>query len=970
MYLARTSGGLFFLHEGDIFKLDNFDTTGLSVKGRKVLRGIQPSSLWLYDSGLVEITKSTVPFDDIHDVYLDDQFVYLVGTSGNEIIKLNSNGNELQRWSFPGEKDALHINCLSKWNGRIVFSAFGEFTEYRGYKGKTEKAGFVQDLYTGQRLITGLSQPHSLVPAGQNLFLANSEVKELSEYGPSGDLVRTLTLDGYTRGICLVNNTIYVGLSRSRNVEFSDSTTTATVVALDRDSLEEMGRVHLPVAEIYSIQEVANYDDVIHALADITSNSSSWLTSEIAERDGQIDNLNQAVSERDGQIEDLQRSLAETVGELVDARNSIKDSSLRIERLEQHLSMTESRNASHHDTVMEYEARLNRLISSRSWRITKPFRFAGRLIRGEVETAIAPLMEGNLKGAASVARQAMNAMRYIARGDIRGLRDRLNARSKDVAISSVEKASHMPGEKLWAVIATRHTLYIAHLIAERIRLHGWQVEVVTDVPANCYHDWYIVLCPQMFDRLPPGERRIVYQLEQSVSSRWFSDEYYRILENSLAVLEYALTNIDFLQHKGIAYPHVYYLPIGSSENYGEVVPEQSKSHDVLFYGDANSSARRRKMLEVLRQHFDVSIVSEVFGYELLEAIKQARVVINIHYYENALLEMPRIQECLSLGVPVVSESAQDQDDYPELNGVVRFFDEGSIPAMLSAVRLALDNPVSAESILDSVELGAKRFSFMFDRFLVAMGFLPSSHVRTMQVPVPPSVDCIALSLPETIERRKIFEADRPSACFVFDGLRRRPGWVGCGLSYLALAEYALNNGHSSLKVMEDDVILPPDFDEKMEVIQEYLHFHNGKWDVFSGVIASIHPECVVSSVEVFKNLTFVTINKMTSMVFNIYSDNFLRLIISWDPENLDPVSNTIDRYIESLADLRVVLMLPFFVGHREEVHSTLWGFKNIQYKDMIAASQAALHAKVLAFQESSRSTQNISIRTGHSNSAH
>ncbi len=36
-------------------------------------------------------------------------------------------------------------------------------------------------------------------------------------------------------------------------------------------------------------------------------------------------------------------------------------------------------------------------------------------------------------------------------------------------------------------------------------------------------------------------------------------------------------------------------------------------------------------------------------------ICQARVVVNIHYYDGALLETPRICECISLGVPVLSE---------------------------------------------------------------------------------------------------------------------------------------------------------------------------------------------------------------------------------------------------------------------------------------------------------------------------
>ena len=317
-------GGLFFLHEGNAFKLDNFGTTGLSVNGRKVLRGIQfqPSALYIYDISLVEISKCTVPFDDIHDVHLDGQFVFLVGTSGNEIIKLDSHGEELQRWVLPGENDSLHINCLAMWNGRIVFSAFGEFTENYGYKGKTERSGFVQDLYTGERLITGLSQPHSLVPVGRNLLLANSESKELSEYGPSGDLIRSLTLEGYTRGICVVNNIIYVGLSCSRNIEFP-GVESATVMAFNWDTWEEVGRVKLPTAEIYAIQEIADPYDAIHVLATIASDSSSRLGRTVSERDGQIANLNHAIAGRDAEIRHLAKLIDNKNRELMLVQNSV-----------------------------------------------------------------------------------------------------------------------------------------------------------------------------------------------------------------------------------------------------------------------------------------------------------------------------------------------------------------------------------------------------------------------------------------------------------------------------------------------------------------------------------------------------------------------------------------------------------------------------------------------------------------------
>ena len=76
-------------------------------------------------------------------------------------------------------------------------------------------------------------------------------------------------------------------------------------------------------------------------------------------------------------------------------------------------------------------------------------------------------------------------------------------------------------------------------------------------------------------------------------------------------------------------------------------------------------------------------------------------------------------------------------------------------------------------------------------------------------------------------------------------------------------------------------------------------------------------------------------------------------------EDLDAESNTIDRFLEAQTDLRVVVALPFFVGHREEVHSTLWGFQNTQYIDMIANSEQSLKNMVSAYEHQVDEAQRI-----------
>ena len=81
---------------------------------------------------------------------------------------------------------------------------------------------------------------------------------------------------------------------------------------------------------------------------------------------------------------------------------------------------------------------------------------------------------------------------------------------------------------------------------------------------------------------------------------------------------------------------------------------------------------------------------------------------------------------------------------------------------------------------------------------------------------------------------------------------------------------------------------------------------------------------------------------MVSTVHNIYTSNALTTLAEWDPNNADSESNTIDRHLQNSANLRVVVALPFLVGHDEGINSSLWGFENTQYVQWIEDAQSKL----------------------------
>lgn len=368
---SPNGGGLFFIDEGEVVRLDGINTVGLGFSSDAFFRAIQPNQLWVLGEKALVIDQAITDLGDIHDVIASNGFFYVVGTTRNEVVKFDANGRELRRWRMPGEDDSQHLNCLAVWNGRVVFSAFGEFSEHRGYKGNTVEQGFVKDLETGDLLIRGLSQPHSVLQQGQNLLIANSEMKELCEFSPEGVLVRSKNMGGYTRGVWVRQNVIYVGLSRSRNID-ALSSDAAMVLALDIDSWEELGRVAVPANEIYSIISIDTETRLSSTLVRLFSQTTSFLDAlaeaklkdQASTYEAQLGVKDNDLSSLNLQVEHLRSTHEQLVAE---QRLELEKLLAGQEQLKDQISdLTNSRNL--------YQGMVDEIRSSTSWRLTSPLR--------------------------------------------------------------------------------------------------------------------------------------------------------------------------------------------------------------------------------------------------------------------------------------------------------------------------------------------------------------------------------------------------------------------------------------------------------------------------------------------------------------------------------------------------------------------------------------------------------------------
>ena len=251
--------------EGTVIALDRDDSTGIWVSDdalfRNVITRTHESTLMQLQSFSCSSGKRMLVEDknfDFHDVLLHKSRLYLVSTGTNEVVALSAQGQELERYSYPGGTDSWHINCLGVWDAKVVLSAFGEFDSLRGYKHGSRNRGFVIELESNKKLWEGLSQPHTPAQRDGKYYICNSEERQVLIKGQDSNVL-CLQFDGYTRGIAFSDHFMYVGLSKSRNIPAEAANSPfARIVALDLDTREICGEVSVAFAEIYDIRIARN----------------------------------------------------------------------------------------------------------------------------------------------------------------------------------------------------------------------------------------------------------------------------------------------------------------------------------------------------------------------------------------------------------------------------------------------------------------------------------------------------------------------------------------------------------------------------------------------------------------------------------------------------------------------------------------------------------------------------------------
>ena len=102
----------------------------------------------------------------------------------------------------------------------------------------------------------------------------------------------------------------------------------------------------------------------------------------------------------------------------------------------------------------------------------------------------------------------------------------------------------------------------------------------------------------------------------------------------------------------------------------DAVPLEQRPIDLLFFGSMNE--RRRAWLDRIQALGRTvrTLETPLYGAERDSLIRQAKAVVNAHFYETSRFEQCRVAHCLSLGTPVICERTERTHPHPAFEDCV------------------------------------------------------------------------------------------------------------------------------------------------------------------------------------------------------------------------------------------------------------------------------------------------------------
>jgi uncharacterized protein (TIGR03032 family) len=159
----------------------------------------------------------------VHDLAFAGGQLWLVATAFSCLATLDADHSFVPRWAPPfittlAAEDRCHLNGMAVVDDRVAYvTALGQTDEPGGWRPGKATDGVLLDVATSEVVAGGLSMPHSPRWHAGRLWFLESGRGTLGTVDLASGAVQTVAeLPGFTRGLALIGDTAFVGLSQVR----------------------------------------------------------------------------------------------------------------------------------------------------------------------------------------------------------------------------------------------------------------------------------------------------------------------------------------------------------------------------------------------------------------------------------------------------------------------------------------------------------------------------------------------------------------------------------------------------------------------------------------------------------------------------------------------------------------------------------------------------------------------------------
>ena len=276
------------------------------------------------------------------------------------------------------------------------------------------------------------------------------------------------------------------------------------------------------------------------------------------------------------------------------------------------------------------------------------------------------------------------------------------------------------------IIYTDSLLHISKIFKNYFENKGWSCNLVYIKNFMCeillnndqnhiYLFYYLFLNPEKLASV----KYIVYQLEQNINNN-LSFYYNKLIKNNILekifknaklCLDYAEQNIDVINNifniKSILLPPPIFYNSKIIELYNRNTNINNK-YDIIFVGSLNK--RRKMIIKLLSKKYNVFVSKiKLYDNELSKKFIECKILLNLHSFEDAILERIRLNEGIENGIRIISEKPNILDieickDYEYIVDFIEIIKNNDITELCNKIDYILNNnnTINNEVINDKI----------------------------------------------------------------------------------------------------------------------------------------------------------------------------------------------------------------------------------------------------------------------------